>query len=117
MSYVYRHSVGSALLIFGRWAYQSLTCGISDEHGTRALFYMLPWFIFFYSALVPATVLNNINNKKKQKQSSREYLAPMVEVLSAHVERGFQASGEMLPTGRNEDLVSSGEVHGGSDFD
>lgn len=54
---------------------------------------------------------------KKQKQGSREYLAPMVEVMSAHVERGFQASGEMLPTGRNEDLVSSGEVHGGSDFD
>ncbi len=47
----------------------------------------------------------------------REYNAPMVEILNARVERGFQASGELLPTGSNENLVSSGEVHGGSDFD
>ena len=53
----------------------------------------------------------------KQKQSSKGYLAPKVEVLAARVERGFQASGELLPTGSNENLVSSGEVHGGSDFD
>ncbi len=49
--------------------------------------------------------------------TKREYNAPMVEVLAARVERGFQASGELLPTGSNENLVSSGEVHGGSDFD
>jgi len=49
---------------------------------------------------------------------NQEYLAPMVEVLNARVERGFQASGaELLPTGSNESLISSGEVHGGSDFD
>ncbi len=48
------------------------------------------------------------NNKK-------EYNAPMVELLNARVERGFE--GSLAPTGSNEDLVSSGEVHGGSDFD
>ena len=47
----------------------------------------------------------------------REYDAPIVEVLAARVERGFQASGELLTTGSNENLVSSGEVHGCSDFD
>ena len=48
-------------------------------------------------------------NKKKQ------YLTPMVERLEARVERGFE--GSLAPTGSNEDLISSGEVHGGSDFD
>ncbi len=52
------------------------------------------------------------------RNNKREYNAPMVEVLSARVERGFQVSGGGLaPTGSNENLVSSGEVHGGSDFD
>ena len=50
--------------------------------------------------------------------TKREYNAPMVEVLAARVERGFQGSGDgMVPTGSNEDLINSGEVHGGSDFD
>ena len=48
-------------------------------------------------------------NKKQQ------YLAPMVERLEARVERGFE--GSLAPTGSNEDLISSGEVHGSSDFD
>ena len=39
----------------------------------------------------------------------------MVEVLNARVERGFD--GSLALTGSNEDLISSGEVHGGSDFD
>ena len=39
----------------------------------------------------------------------------MVELLNARVERGFE--GSLAPPGSNEDLVSSGEVHGGSDFD
>ncbi|MBQ3982990.1 MAG: hypothetical protein II633_04380 [Bacteroidales bacterium] len=47
----------------------------------------------------------------------KEYYAPMVEVLNARVEKGFQASGELLPTGDTENLVSSGESHDGSDFD
>ncbi|MBR6272429.1 MAG: hypothetical protein SPM02_06350 [Bacteroidales bacterium] len=47
----------------------------------------------------------------------KEYDTPMVEVLRARVEKGFQASGELLPTGSNENLVSSGESHDGSDFD
>jgi hypothetical protein len=45
----------------------------------------------------------------------KEYFAPMVEILNARVERGFD--GSLAPTGSNEDLISSGEVHGGSDFD
>ncbi|MBQ5974833.1 MAG: hypothetical protein IKG88_02220 [Bacteroidales bacterium] len=45
----------------------------------------------------------------------KEYFAPMVEILNARVERGFE--GSLAPTGSNEDLISSGEVHGGSDFD
>ena len=45
----------------------------------------------------------------------KEYFAPMVEILNARVERGFE--GSLAPTGTNEDLISSGEVHGGSDFD
>ena len=44
----------------------------------------------------------------------KEYFAPMVEILNARVERGFE--GSLAPTGSNEDLISSGEVHGGSDF-
>ena len=47
----------------------------------------------------------------------KENYAPMVEVLNARVEKGFQASGELLPTGDTENLVSSGESHDGSDFD
>ena len=45
----------------------------------------------------------------------KEYFAPMVEILNARVDRGFE--GSLAPTGSNEDLISSGEVHGGSDFD
>lgn len=43
----------------------------------------------------------------------------MVEVLRARVEKGFQASGsgELIPSGTNENLISSGESHDGSDFD
>ena len=52
------------------------------------------------------------------QNNKQEYTTPMVEVLAARVERGFQASGtELLPSGSNESMVSSGEVHGGSDFD
>ena len=46
-----------------------------------------------------------------------KYYDPMVEVLKDRVEKGFQASGELLPTGDTENLVSSGESHDGSDFD
>ena len=45
----------------------------------------------------------------------KEYFAPMVEILNARVERGFE--GSLAPTGSTEDLISSGEVHGGRDFD
>ena len=50
-----------------------------------------------------------------QENLKKEYFAPMVEILNARVERGFE--GSLAPTGSNEDLISSGEVHGGSDFD
>ncbi|MBR3725072.1 MAG: hypothetical protein IKN11_06765 [Bacteroidales bacterium] len=49
--------------------------------------------------------------KENQK---KEYDTPMVEVLRARVEKGFEMS---AVTGNNEALVSSGEAHGGSDFD
>lgn len=49
------------------------------------------------------------------ENNKREYDAPMVELFDARVERGFE--GSLAPTGSNEDLISSGEVHGGSDFD
>ena len=49
------------------------------------------------------------------ENSKKMYTTPMVEVLDARVERGFE--GSLAPTGSNEDLISSGEVHGGSDFD
>ena len=45
----------------------------------------------------------------------KEYFAPMVEILNARVERSFE--GSRARTGSNENLISSGEVHGGSDFD
>ena len=52
------------------------------------------------------------------ENKNQEYNAPMVELLNARVEKGFQASSEGLtPTGINEDLISSGESHSGSDFD
>lgn len=47
----------------------------------------------------------------------KEYDTPMVEVLRARVEKGFEMSSMIAPTGANEALVSSGEAHGGSDFD
>ncbi len=48
----------------------------------------------------------------------REYVSPKTEVMTAHVEKGYQVTGDInTSTGSNEDLVSSGEVHGGSDFD
>ncbi|MBQ5976061.1 MAG: hypothetical protein IJL48_10200 [Bacteroidales bacterium] len=49
------------------------------------------------------------------ENSKKMYTTPLVEVLDARVERGFE--GSLAPTGSNEDLISSGEVHGGSDFD
>ena len=54
----------------------------------------------------------------KKENFKLKYDAPMVELIETRVEKGFQVSGEgITPTGSNEDLVSSGEVHGGSDFD
>ncbi len=48
----------------------------------------------------------------------REYASPKTDVMTARVEKGYQVTGGInTPTGSNEDLVSSGEVHGGSDFD
>ncbi len=44
-----------------------------------------------------------------------DYNTSMVEGLAARIERGFE--GSLAPTGSNENLISSGEVHGGSDFD
>ena len=49
------------------------------------------------------------------ERNKQEYDAPMVDLIDARVERGFE--GSLAPTGSNEDLISSGEVHGGSDFD
>ena len=49
------------------------------------------------------------------ENSKKMYTTPLVEVLDSRVERGFE--GSLAPTGSNEDLISSGEVHGGSDFD
>ena len=54
--------------------------------------------------------------QKMEENMKKEYDTPMVEVLRARVEKGFQVS-NIDPTGSNEDLISSGEVHGGSDFD
>ena len=51
-----------------------------------------------------------------KENMKKEYDTAMVEVLRARVEKGFQVS-NIDPTGSNEDLISSGEVHGGSDFD
>lgn len=52
------------------------------------------------------------------KTQRKEYDAPNVEVLAARVESGFQISGDgNSPSGSNEELVSSGESHDGSDFD
>lgn len=53
------------------------------------------------------------------KKSKQEYDAPMVELIEARVERGFQMSGAAEPqtTGGTEALTNSGASYGGSDFD
>ena len=59
-----------------------------------------------------------INNKSMTQNYKREYASPKTDVMTARVEKGYQVTGGInTPTGSNEDLVSSGEVHGGSDFD
>jgi len=50
---------------------------------------MFPRYSLLVSAQVSASFFKTSNNMMKQKQSSKEYLAPMVEVLAARVERGF----------------------------
>lgn len=54
---------------------------------------------------------------KKQK---REYDAPMVELIDARVEKGFQTSGasdQPQTQSANEALTFSGNSYGGNDFD
>ena len=51
----------------------------------------------------------------------KEYDAPMVELIEARVEKGFQASGSIAPdpqtAGSTEGLNNSGASYGGNDFD
>jgi hypothetical protein len=55
------------------------------------------------------------------KNNKREYDAPMVELIEARVEKGFQTSGGATPepqtAGSTEGLTNSGNSYGGSDFD
>ena len=54
------------------------------------------------------------------KNNKREYDAPMVEVIDARVEKGFQASGaaaEPQTRGANEALTEGSDSYGGNDFD
>ena len=53
---------------------------------------------------------------EKQKQG---YDSPMVELIEARVEKGFQMSGAAEPqtTGGTEGLTNSGANFGGNDFD
>lgn len=51
--------------------------------------------------------------------NKKEYNAPMVELIEARVEKGFQASGtaaEPQTTGANEALTA-GSSYSGNDFD
>ena len=50
----------------------------------------------------------------------KEYDAPMVELIEARVEKGFQVSGaaeEPQTRGANEALTAGSDSYGGSDFD
>ena len=50
----------------------------------------------------------------------KEYDAPMVELMEARVEKGFQASGaaaEPHTRGANEALTAGSDSYDGSDFD
>ena len=55
------------------------------------------------------------------KNNKKEYDAPMVELIEARVEKGFQTSGGATPepqtAGSTEGLTNSGNSYGGSDFD
>jgi hypothetical protein len=53
------------------------------------------------------------------ENNKREYGAPMVELIEARVEKGFQMSGAAEPqtTGGTEGLTNSGANFGGNDFD
>lgn len=53
-------------------------------------------------------------------RNKREYDAPMVELIEARVEKGFQMSGaatDPLSRGTNEALTASDNSYGGNDFD
>ena len=50
----------------------------------------------------------------------REYDAPMVELIEARVEKGFQVSGtapEPQTAGSTEGLTAGGDSYDGNDFD
>ncbi|MBQ9865371.1 MAG: hypothetical protein IJM33_08565 [Bacteroidales bacterium] len=54
-----------------------------------------------------------------KENNKKEYDAPMVELIEARVEKGFQASGaatEPQTRGANEALTA-GSSHDGNDFD
>ena len=54
------------------------------------------------------------------ESNKREYDAPMVELIDARVEKGFQASGaaaEPQPAGSTEGLTAGSDSYGGNDFD
>ena len=113
---VYSSAWASALFILGRWACEGLVRGINDEFEIPALLFLcFLGLVNLVRCRYPPKFKVKTTQKNMTKNNRKEYNAPMVEVLAARVERGFE--GSLAPTGSNEDLISSGEVHGGSDFD
>jgi hypothetical protein len=55
-----------------------------------------------------------------RERIKKGYDAPMVELIEARVEKGFQTSGaatEPQPAGSTEGLTAGANSYGGSDFD
>jgi hypothetical protein len=54
------------------------------------------------------------------ERNKQEYDAPMVDLIDARVEKGFQASGAVVEpqtTGSTEGLTAGNDSYGGNDFD
>ena len=76
---------------------------------TRASFFICPLINKLFLVQVSASNKNS-NKMKENLNRKREYDAPMVELIEAHVEKGFQQSGTnpIIGRGTGEAVTETG---------
>jgi hypothetical protein len=109
---VYCHSVGSALFILGWKACESLVRGINDEFRYPRFFFICPLINKLFLVQVSASNKNSNKTMKENLNRKREYDTPMVELIEARVEKGFQPSGTspIIGEGTGEAVTETGSA-------